>query len=66
MLKLQHIIFFIMSHGIRIERVESTIITSNAVDSTAYLKNAYEKEADAVKKATYKSQYENALAVELR
>ncbi|WP_196213529.1 coiled-coil domain-containing protein [Bacteroides cellulosilyticus] len=54
------------SWGSWIERVESTIITRNAVDSTAYLKNAYEKEADAVKKATYKSQYENALAVELK
>lgn len=54
------------SWGTWLEEMASTVITRNAVDSTAYLKNAYEKEADAAKKATYKSQYEDALAVELK
>ncbi|MBE6287677.1 MAG: hypothetical protein E7099_05755 [Mediterranea massiliensis] len=36
----------------------------NAVDSTAYLKNAYEKETDATKKATLRSYYEAAIARE--
>lgn len=49
-----------------LDRIESTTITRNAVDSTAYLKNAYEKETDAVKKADFKVKYEDALAVELR
>lgn len=54
------------SWGTWLEEMASTVITRNAVDSTAYLKNAYEKEANAAKKATYKSQYEDALAVELK
>lgn len=36
----------------------------NAVDSTAYLKNAYEKETDATKKATLRAEYEAAIARE--
>ena len=36
----------------------------NAVDSTLYLKAAYDKETDVEKKAEYKTLYEEALAVE--
>lgn len=60
--------YYIIQHeswGEYLMEIASTTITRNAVDSTAYLKNAYEKETDATKKADYETKYKDALAVEL-
>jgi hypothetical protein len=48
---------------INVGGVEKSI--RNAVDSTAYLKNAYDKESDQTKKANYWSLYQSALNQEV-